>query len=97
MGYKVVVVDIDKNRKLAANHRITSVPTTLRFENQKETGRWVGVTTAEELVKKAPKERAQSHLYPYAPPPYVIYYDVYPYYQPGPSYPVYQPKYDCRL
>ncbi|MDE6309893.1 MAG: thioredoxin [Muribaculaceae bacterium] len=48
----IVKVDIDKNRELAAQYHVQSVPTLILFKDGKAVWRTVGVQQAELLVAK---------------------------------------------
>ena len=48
-GLRVEVVDVDRQADVAAEHRITAVPTFVAWRNGREVGRQVGVATASQL------------------------------------------------
>ena len=55
-GYIVYIVDNDTHRKAAEELKITTLPTTLVFENGKEVARYIGITRIEQ-VKSGVKKR----------------------------------------
>jgi thiol-disulfide isomerase/thioredoxin len=56
-GYIVYVVDYDTHKRVADELNITTLPTTLVFDNGKEAARYIGLVRAEQL-KSGVKKRA---------------------------------------
>jgi thioredoxin 1 len=53
-GYEIQIIDTDKNKDLATQHKVTSLPTTIILLNEKEVNRFIGAISEDKLRKQLP-------------------------------------------